>query len=78
MVSNPSYHYCEHNRMGDACEDCCYQRAKDAGSPVPPVSPAETREANEKKAAEAEAAVEDQPVIDTTASTGKVTGRRGK
>jgi hypothetical protein len=52
-----TFPYCEHGRMGDACEDCAYQRAKDAGLPVPPVAPVETRKANEQaaqRAAEAE------------------------
>lgn len=27
--------YCEHDRMADACEECAYAAAKDAGRPVP-------------------------------------------
>ena len=73
MVKN-TYSYCQHDRMGDACEDCAYQRAKDEGLPVPEVSPAETRAANAKRDAKAAAAVEEQPVI--TGSSGKVVGRK--
>lgn len=28
--------YCEHDRTADACEECLYAAAKDAGRPVPP------------------------------------------
>jgi hypothetical protein len=47
-----TYPYCEHNRMGDSCEDCAYQRAVAEGQPVSPVAPAETRAAAEKRAAD--------------------------
>ena len=57
------YPYCEHNRMGDSCEDCAYLRAQEAGLPVPPVTPAQTRAMAEKRAEESAAAVEQQPVV---------------
>lgn len=64
MSKTEVYPYCEHNRMGDACEDCAYARAKDEGLPLFGPPPAETREANARRAAEAA-----DPLVTSGAST---------
>jgi hypothetical protein len=51
-----TFPHCEHGRMGDACEDWAYQRAKDAGLRAEGPPPAETRAANEQAASDDETA----------------------
>lgn len=63
---------CEHNRNREACEDCAYARAKEAGLPLGGPPPAQTREAQEQAAAVAEGT----GVTSATTTSGRAARRK--
>ena len=59
--------YCEHGRTSSGCEDCAYARAVEAGLPVNPVPPAETRARAEQAASDERARLDEAQAVQVKA-----------